>query len=88
MDLDRVELERYVRANGVEGSAFNWCRTDYIPVEEGQIYTAFDYVTTHVALYDSSRTIRTDVTWQSGESIPSGVAFIRLNQSFQVRQPQ
>lgn len=82
VDLDRVELERYVRANGVEGSAFNWCRTDYIPVEEGQIYTAFDYVTTHVALYDSSRTIRTDVTWQSGESIPSGVAFIRLNQSF------
>lgn len=78
--INEVILGSYVRANGTEGNASDWCCTNYIEVEEGQIYTAFNYKTTHVALYDSNKTIKTDVTWQSGEEIPNGVTYIRLNQ--------
>lgn len=75
-----IELGKYVRHDGTEGSAKNWYRTGYIEVEEGEIYTAFDYRTSHVALYNSEKVIQPDTNWQSGEEIPAGIKYIRLNQ--------
>lgn len=76
-----IFLGKFVRSNGTEGNAKDFCCSDYVEVEEGEIYTAFNYATTHVALYNEFKEIKTNVTWQSGEVIPIGVRYIRLNQN-------
>ncbi len=80
MDLN-LTSDVYIDGSGNEVSYNGWSATDYLEIENSDVYIAYSYeANAYNAFYDSSKAFISTFSSASGKlTIPTGAKYIRLS---------